>query len=219
MQELHDSIVDFHQLQFNSTDATIVYLGDYIDGGMQSIQVIDRLISGVKGFKTICLLGNHEEMMLNCIDTNDPVVWKLWLSNGGQTTLDNLGITSRVDEFDCERLRTTLGEKRVTWLRSLPLFKIAKPYLFVHAGIKPGIPIHEQDRHDLLWIRGRFLDSNLDHGFQVVHGHTPSDDPIVKSNRICIDVGATSNGVLIAAVLDCHTKPLFLRSIGEPIKV
>ena len=119
---------------------------------------------------------------------------------------------------DPDELLASLGEERVAWLRSLPLSRSVAPYFFVHAGIVPGVPIDEQEPKDMLWIRSRFLESDEDHGCIVVHGHTPGDEPVVKANRICIDTGATSNGLLTAVVLDGAAAPMFLRAVGRPGK-
>jgi len=212
--QLHDHIRDFHQLQHANLPAEIIYIGDYIDGGACGIDVIDLLMRGVEGFRTHYLLGNHEDMMLRCLETDDRDVWYTWVSNGGDKTLSNLGISTRFGGNDPTELRRTLGEKRIAWLQDLPLYRRIGPYLFVHAGIVPGLPIEKQNRKDLLWIRSRFLESTEDHGAIIVHGHTPGDEPVVKPNRICVDTGATSNGVLTAAVLDGKSPPIFLRARG-----
>lgn len=154
-------------------------------------------------------------MMLECLTTDNREAWYTWLSNGGEETIESLGISFRFGGYDPEALRSAFGSNRVAWLKSLPLFRSIDPYLFVHAGIVPDVPIEQQQPNDLLWIRSRFLDSDVDHGCIVVHGHTPSDEPVVKHNRICVDTGATSNGQVTAAVLDGESAPLFLRAVGR----
>ncbi len=218
LKQLHEYIQDFHQLQHQGRRGEILHVGDYIDGGANSIEVIDRLMHGVKGMESTCLLGNHEAMMLDCLDTDERQTWYTWLSNGGDVTLENLGVSLRFGGYDPVALAQALGAERVSWLRSLPLYRLAEPYLFVHAGIAPGVPIEKQAPKDLLWIRSRFLESNVNHGHIVVHGHTPGDEPVLKPNRICVDTGATSNGILSAAVLDGHNRPMFLRASGKPGK-
>lgn len=213
--ELHEHVRSYHELMHQGRDAEVIHIGDYIDGGAHSIDVIDRLMSGLDGFQTTCLLGNHEAMMMECLATDSREVWYTWLSNGGEETLASLGISLRFGGYSPSELCTSLGDERVAWLQSLPLVKTVGPYLFVHAGIAPGVPIGDQQPKDLLWIRSRFLESEEDHGAIVVHGHTPGDEPVVKSNRICIDTGATSNGVLTAAVLDGTAAPVFLRAVGR----
>ncbi len=214
--QLHEHIREHHRLVHPGRAAGVVHLGDYVDGGADSIGVIDRLRTGMEGVRTICLLGNHEAMMLECLATDNRQAWYTWLSNGGEETVASLGISLRFGGFDPAELAAALGADRISWLKSLPLFHAAGRYLFVHAGIVPGVPLEHQQPKDLLWIRSRFLDSEADHGCIVVHGHTPGDEPVVVHNRICVDTGATSNGVLSAAVLDGESGPLFLRAVGRP---
>lgn len=213
--DLHDHVRDYHQLMHTGRDAELIHLGDYIDGGAHSRDVIDRLMSGVGDFQVTCLLGNHEAMLLDCLATDNRQAWYTWLSNGGEETLASFGMSLRFGGYDPGELRACLGEDRVAWLKSLPFSRTIAPYFFVHAGIAPGVPIDEQHPKDMLWIRSRFLDSQEDHGCVVVHGHTPGDEPVVKANRICIDTGATSNGLLTAAVLDGAAAPVFLRAVGR----
>ncbi len=214
LQQLQEHIKEHHKFMHAQCDAHIVYVGDYIDGGAYSVEVIDCLMQGMMGWNSTCLLGNHEAMMLECLETDNREAWHTWLSNGGDETLASLGVSFRFGGYDPSVLKEALDEERIAWLRSLPLYKIIGPYLFVHAGIVPEVPIEEQQDKDLLWIRSRFLDSEIDHGHVVVHGHTPGDDPVVKFNRICVDTGATSNGQLTTAVLDGVNKPMFLRATG-----
>lgn len=218
LEQLHEHIKNFHALQYGDAEAEIIHVGDYIDGGAHSIQVIDRLMRGVDGFAVTCLLGNHEAMLLECTRTDNRQAWYTWLSNGGDETLASLGVSLRFGGYDPDAVCEALGEARLAWLQSLPLYRRVGPYLFVHAGIAPGVPLAQQHAKDMLWIRGRFLDSDADHGAIVVHGHTPGDDPVVKPNRICLDTGATSNGILTAAVLDGLAPPVFLRATGRPGK-
>ncbi|WP_108881048.1 metallophosphoesterase [Anderseniella sp. Alg231-50] len=218
LKQLHENINAYHRSRYPEAIGEIVHVGDYIDGGAHSVEVIDRLMRGTEGFDSTCLLGNHEAMMLECLETDNRQAWYTWLSNGGDETLTSLGISLRFGGYDPSALGKALGEERVSWLHSLPLYRVVEPYLFVHAGIAPGVPLEEQQTKDLLWIRSRFLESDADHGHVVVHGHTPGDEPFVKPNRICIDTGATSNGLLTAAVLDGVNPPLFLRATGRPGK-
>jgi len=212
LMQIHDHILDFHRLQFGSRQAEIIHVGDYIDGGAQSAEVIDRLMRGVQGMTSTCLLGNHEAMMLECLATENRQAWYTWLSNGGEETLSSLGLRFGFGEYDPRALADALGPERIAWLRARPLYRAVKPYLFVHAGIAPGIPLEDQQAKDMLWIRGRFLDSDADHGCIVVHGHTPGDEPVVRPNRICVDTGAVDSGTLTCAVLDGENKPMFLRA-------
>lgn len=218
LEQLHEDIVAHHRFFHAERQGEIVYVGDYIDGGAHSDRVIDRLMSGIQGFQTTCLMGNHEAMMLECLQTDNRQAWYTWLSNGGDDTLACLGVSLRFGGYDPAELGAALGDARITWLKARPLHYSAGRYLFVHAGIAPEVPLERQSLKDLLWIRSRFLESEEDHGFIVVHGHTPGDAPVVKHNRICVDTGATSNGELTAAVLDGDHPPIFLRAKGRPGK-
>lgn len=214
--ELHAHIHNHRQLWHPGREAEIVHIGDYIDRGAQSLEVIDRLMSGVAGFQSTCLMGNHEAMLLECLATDNRQAWYTWLANGGEETLASFGMTLRFGGYDPEELRACLGKERIAWLGSLPLSRTIMPYFFVHAGIIPGVALEDQQPKDMLWIRSRFLDSDEDHGCIVVHGHTPGEEPVVKSNRICIDTGATISGLLTAVVLDGNDAPMFLRAVGRP---
>ena len=218
LELMHQRIVGHRQMRFADRDATIVHVGDYIDRGPDSRAVIDRLMRGVAGFETICLKGNHEDLMQACLKTDDRDVWWAWLSNAGDATLASFEVSSRLGRFDPKDLIEALGDDRITWLCSLPLHYIAGEYLFVHAGIVPGRPIQQQQDKDLLWIRYRFLDSEEDHGYRVIHGHTPGDEPVVRPNRICIDTTAPLSGRLTAVVLDGDNEPEFLTVQGEPVR-
>ena len=218
LEALHDRISAYHRARHPGRDATIVHIGDYVDGGANSLGVIDRLMRGLDGFEWICLMGNHEDLMLRCLETDNRHMWWTWLSNGGDETLASLGVSFRFGGYDPGALAEALGDRRIAWLRSLPYCYRAGDYLFVHAGIVPGRPLERQEPKDMMWIRGRFLDSEEDHGFCVVHGHTPGDAPIARPNRICIDTGATSNGRLTAVVLGETEEPKFLTVEGEPGK-
>jgi len=216
LAELHERIAQYHYLMHGAAAATLVHVGDYIDRGPDSIAVIDRLMRPLPGIQWICLKGNHEQMMLNCIASNNRQVWSNWLGNGGEATLRSLGLSMRFGGADPGALAAALGEERIAWLRALPLWHRAGGYLFVHAGIAPGLPLEAQEEYDLLWIRGRFLDSDVDHGFRVVHGHTPTDAPVVRTNRIGIDTGAGSGGPLTAAALVEARGPRFLVAKSAP---
>lgn len=148
--------------------------------------------------------------MLDCLETDDRNVWWNWLSNGGEATLSALGISFRFGGYDPNALAKGLGVHRITWLRSLPLYHVAAPYLFVHAGIVPGVSLDEQHTKDMLWIRSRFLQSDVKHEYVVVHGHTQTEDPELLHNRIGIDTGAARPKKLTAVVLDELNTPRFM---------
>lgn len=182
----------------------LVYLGDYVDRGPDSAGVIDTIMAGpppgIDG--QVCLRGNHEELMLAA---SRNFYWRLeWRLNGGAATKRSYG-------KDKQRL-----ENHLSWLETLPLTHLEGGFLFVHAGIVPGRPLGQQKAKDLLWIRERFLTSRADHGFVVVHGHTPvGGGPDVHRNRINIDTGAVYGGALTCVVLDpARQTPLRFLSVS-----
>lgn len=187
----------------------LVYIGDYIDRGPDSAGVIDLLLDRpLPGFETVHLLGNHEDTLLQFPD--DMTVGPSWLTYGGVQTLASYFIDvlpgSWRDERELRRLqgevRRRVPRRHVEFMRKLPLTHIEGDYLFVHAGIRPGIPLERQQRDDLLWIRDEFLYSTKDHGKIVVHGHTISEAPDQQPNRIGIDTGAFHTDRLTCLVLD-----------------
>lgn len=200
----------------------VVYLGDYVDRGAESKQVIDLLLDRpLEGFEAVHLKGNHEAFMLDFL--SDPLVAQVWIANGGGATLASYGVEYGhlmgrplgMEEIDDLRqaLTEALPERHRAFLDNLALHHREGDYLFVHAGIRPGVPVERQDEEDLVWIRDEFLDSAADHGFVVVHGHTIEWDPVVRSNRIGIDTGAFASGTLTALVLEGEERD-FLHTLG-----
>jgi serine/threonine protein phosphatase 1 len=210
LERMHARIIHDPYREKGAPKPTVVHLGDYVDGGPESDKVLDRIMRGSDAFETVALLGNHEALMLECLETDDRDVWWNWLSNGGDRTLDALGLRSKMDGFRSRALTEALGERRIRWLRGLPTHHVAGDYLFVHAGIVPGVPLDKQETRDMLWIRTRFLESDADHGYTVVHGHTPTEEPEVKKNRIGIDTGAARPRTLTAVALSAGQPPRFL---------
>ncbi len=187
----------------------IVYLGDYIDRGPYSREVIELLLEGPPtGFEAVCLKGNHEELMLRFLE--DAKMGLGWLLNGGDATLQSYGIGvlralggdgSRLDVLR-EHLAAEAPSRHVGFLRRLERWHIEGDYLFVHAGILPGVALDDQKDEDILWIREAFLHDKRDHGKVVVHGHSITEAPEVRQNRIGIDTGAYATGVLTCLVLE-----------------
>jgi len=191
----------------------LIHIGDYIDRGPNSAGVLDLLLDRpLPGFEIVNLLGNHEDTLLQFPD--DVTVGPSWLIYGGVQTLASYFIDvspgSWGDEYELRRLqgevRRRVPRRHVEFMRSLPLTHIEGGYLFVHAGIRPGVPLERQERDDLLWIRDEFLDSSEDHGRIVVHGHTISEAPDQQPNRIGIDTGAFHTGRLTCVVLDGRSR-------------
>jgi serine/threonine protein phosphatase 1 len=189
---------------------TLVHLGDYIDRGSDSAQVVDWLINGppVPADKIVNLMGNNELMMLSAVAGLDREASGLWLANGGADSLLSWGISRNVPPGEWA---TRIPRQHLIFLRDLAISHRIGPYLFVHAGVMPGVPLEQQNRQDMLWIREPFLSSRDNHGAVIVHGHTPKREPVVQPNRIAIDTGAVLGGDLTCVVLEADMLG-FLRS-------
>lgn len=198
----------------------IIVLGDMIDRGPESREVLEYLYRAQRRRKVTVLLGNHEEIMLRALD-GEPGVMKSWLRFGGDATLRSFGIEppSPHREFDpnelARQLRAAMPEKWLEWLRTRPISAQSGDYFFCHAGIRPGTPINRQTRSDMLWIRDDFLASDEAHGVVVVHGHSISPDVELRHNRIGVDTGAYHTGMLTAVYLEGKTCGIL--STGEPM--
>jgi len=181
--------------------AIVLYLGDYVDRGPDTAGVVGRLIdgTGVAGLGAVHLMGNHEDLLLAALDARTPESVPLWMMNGGAESLLSWGIPRTAEPGSWI---TRIPEAHLGFLRGLSMSHAAGGYLFVHAGLRPDIPITRQTRHDLLWIREPFLSSSFRFGVVVVHGHTPRPKPELRANRIGIDTGAVMGGVLTCAVLE-----------------
>lgn len=199
------------KLDAKNSDAArkvLVFLGDYVDRGFNSKDVLDFLIEHeFEDFETHFLLGNHEQWMLQFLD--DVEIGSNWLAYGGDATLHSYGVRIEPlapleDELPIAQrnLRIALPKAHLDFLERLKLTHQEGDYLFVHAGIRPGVPLELQKLTDLLWIRNQFLESGTEHGFCVVHGHTVTSAPDVHKNRIGIDTGAFASGILTALVLE-----------------
>jgi serine/threonine protein phosphatase 1 len=181
----------------------IIFLGDYVDRGPSSAQVMETLRSyRPAGIETVFLAGNHEEVLLRLLKGERNILAS-WLKFGGSECAESYGIDidalRSLDERSAlDLLARSVPSAHVRFLESLADTFSFGDYLFVHAGIRPGIPIEQQDRTDLRWIREPFLSDTKEHGFIVVHGHTIVDQVDDRSNRIGIDTGAYRSGILTA---------------------
>lgn len=213
----YDLLTDVHEKIANDAGEDAenieIYLGDYIDRGPESAAVIDLLARSKTANTTrIFLKGNHEETLLNFL--SDPLVLSGWRQYGGLETLHSYGVNAANarDENGFEQVRqqfaASFPQAHLTFFQSLRPYTEIGDYFFVHAGIKPGVPLHLQTEHDLLWIRDEFLHSRADHGKMIVHGHTPVDGPEVWPNRINVDTGAYLTNRLTCLVLEGETRRL-----------
>ncbi len=181
-------------------DALVLHLGDYVDRGPDSAGVVEMLRAGapVPGARALQLMGNHEALMLAAL-AGDRRAAQVWLENGGVAALASWKVPPRTDPAAWAGL---IPPAALAWLRGLARSHQAGGYLFVHAGIRPGIAIAAQDPDDLIWIREPFLSWTEPHEKVVVHGHTPVRAPAIRPNRIGIDTGAVLGGMLTCAVLE-----------------
>jgi serine/threonine protein phosphatase 1 len=200
LAELHERIAD------DLTDrpvegALVVHLGDYVDRGPDSAGVLSLIRRPPPpGVQIVNISGNHEQMMLAALHERAPEeVVDLWLENGGGPTLESYGCDPR------DMRSWQVPEADLVFLRGLrPSFAIGG-YFFAHAGVRPGVPLEQQDVMDLAWIREPFLSWRGRLPAVVVHGHTPAEGPEVLPHRINVDTGAVFGGALTAAVLEEET--------------
>lgn len=186
----------------------LVHIGDYIDRGPDSAAVVRTLAAGpvLPGLPTVNLRGNHEQMMLDALTGGRDRV-QHWLDNNAAATLRSWGVSVRQP---AATWHAALSPAEFAFLHGLALHHTIGGYLFVHAGVRPGIPLVHQTDEDLLWIRESFLDWEgpflpEQPGLAVVHGHTPQARPTVARHRIGIDTGAVAGGALTCAVLEGRT--------------
>jgi diadenosine tetraphosphatase ApaH/serine/threonine PP2A family protein phosphatase len=202
-----------HQIEADAQAAeaktrTLVFLGDYVDRGPNVRGVIETLLAGLpQGFETHFLKGNHEALLLDFL--RDPATLEAWFLNDGDTTMASYGVDT--DALYRARARpaewrdafaAALPDAHLRFFRGLELSVSRGDYLFVHAGIRPGVPLAAQTESDLVWIRRPFLDWNEPFEKCVVHGHTPGHELVTRANRICVDTGACFTGRLTAVRLE-----------------
>ena len=161
---------------------TLVFLGDYIDRGPQSFEVVAYLADLKQRYaNTIFLKGNHEEMLEKYLSGEDRITY---LVNGGQQTLESYMNRPRPEG------EPAIPNTHLEFFKSLQIYHETQNYIFVHAGLKNKVPLEKQKTEDLLWIRRRFIESKYDYGKMVVFGHTPLHEPLLLPNKIGIDTGA-----------------------------
>jgi serine/threonine protein phosphatase 1 len=195
----------------------VIFLGDYIDRGLKSRDVIEYFASGeADRFDPVFLMGNHEEALLRFLDDAD--FGNQWARYGGAETLYSYGLAppnqraslNTHEEMKAARdawtkvwteFRSRLPESHLTFFQSLKPYHVAGDYLFVHAGLRPGVKMEAQSSRDMMWIRDEFLDDRSLFPQMIVHGHTPMDTVHHDGRRIGLDTGAFLTGRLTAARL------------------
>lgn len=187
----------------------LIFLGDYIDRGPDSKKVIDEFTKDKKdNIQRIYIKGNHEDTLLQFIE--NPSVLDSWQHYGGLETLYSYGVDMRLMKKGNAAVRdaflSALPEKHFKFYQELSTSFLLGDYFFCHAGIKPCVPLDQQEEDDLLWIRNEFLHHSEGHEKVIVHGHTPVKTPEIWKNRINIDTGAYASGKLTCLMLEGKTK-------------
>ncbi len=172
---------------------TLLFIGDYIDRGPHSAEVVDYLIQLKKRVKEVIFLkGNHEDMLDKFLNGDDRFTYLL---NGGQQTLDSyLKKNVQPQSFP-------IPPDHIEFFKSLRLYYETEEYIFVHAGLRPRTPLETQSAEDMLWIRDNFISTKYDFGKRVIFGHTPLKKPLVEPNKIGIDTGAVYGNSLTCVQL------------------
>jgi serine/threonine protein phosphatase 1 len=179
-----DRLMD--KIKWNSEKDVLLFLGDYIDRGDQSKEVLEYLVQLKKQQpSTVFLLGNHEQMLQEFLGGENITQF---LVNGGKKTLDSYLGDNRL--YSSQDPRTIFPPEHLDFINSLSPHYETEDYIFVHAGLREGIPLKNQDPFDLLWIREDFYFSKFDFGKTVIFGHTPFQKPFIYKNKIGIDTGA-----------------------------
>ena len=191
-----NSLIDRLDLQKQDK---VIFLGDYIDRGLNSKAVIERILDLSKKIECVFLKGNHEDMLLKTKITQSQDDIEHWLLSGGISTYDNYG--------DYPAIFNTHGK----FLDSLKLYHIEQNYMFVHAGINPKKELSEQTKDDLLWIREEFLDNSHNLPYKIIFGHTPFIEPLILNDKIGIDTGCGKEKDLPLTAFICDSET-FIRS-------
>lgn len=208
LKQLEQRIVDDAARLPDACCNLLVYLGDYVDRGFDSRQVLEHLCAPPpESFDRVLLLGNHDQWLRSFLE-GEPV-GDSWLRFGGDATLLSYGVPLAFDQPEDSRLAaaqaalvTKMPPSHRALLHSLELMVAMGDYLFVHAGLRPGVPLDKQSEQDVIWIREPFLSWGGDFGKVVVHGHTVEEAPVLRRNRIGIDTGACYNGNLTCLILE-----------------
>lgn len=213
----------------NVGEYTIIHIGDLVDRREDSKGVIEHLMNGIaEGKPWVVLKGNHDRMMYWWLEDPDRRDEHLkpgydWVYHriGGRETLESYGVTYP-EEFDPKEVQqmalAAIPAEHIEFLRNLPTYVETENHIFVHAGIRPNVPMEEQTEDDLVWIRGPFFEHTESFGKVVIHGHTVIDAVTDYGNRINIDTGAAWGGPISAVFVD-GTEVLELKPDGTRAKI
>lgn len=203
--EVLGAAIEAEIAEAQDTEPRIILLGDLVDRGPDSAGVLKYARKWRKRQKVHILCGNHEEMFLQGFKDKD--VLRHFLRHGGRETLESYGVErkafSKATLAELQQImHDVVPAKDIKFISDFEDMVLVGDYLFVHAGISPGVPLDEQKKRTLRWIREPFLSHKASHGPIVVHGHTITDEPVDAGNRIGIDTGAYASGRLTALVLE-----------------
>ena len=199
-----------------------VFLGDYVDRGPASRETIELLVRWRGLQEAVFLKGNHEDFLLRFL--KEPSILEDWRYCGGLETLIAYGLKPPINPTEFERaelardLAVALPGTHRAFLQTLEPYFVCGDFLFVHAGVRPLVPIEHQTEDDLLWIREEFLLWEKDFEKVVVHGHTPVHEPDIRANRINIDTGAFATGRLTCMMFEGSDVMLFADARPTPVK-
>lgn len=181
-------------------DDTIVFMGDYIDRGKKSREVVDKIIDMKNVCNCVYLTGSHEYAMLHA--KSDEYYNYLFWNYGGDATAESYG------GFD------NIMKVHGNFFNSLKFYYIIGKYLFIHAGVRIGVPLEEQSEEDMVYIRSAFYTKRHHLPYKIIFGHTEFDSPQVQEDKICIDTGCGKykNAPLTAIVIDKNGNESFVAS-------
>ena len=220
---LHDILTDAGEAAAERPPL-LVFLGDYVDRGPDSKGVVDLILEmqAYERFEVRALKGNHEEAFLSFLE--DPGFGAAWLDHGGGPTLVSYGVqppAGRTDLAAWTRARDALADAlppdHRRFYEGLELMVTEGDYAFVHAGVRPGVPLDRQSERDLLWIRQEFLEERAPFEKVIVHGHTPLEEPQLLPARLGIDTGAYATGVLTAVRLEGEDQRILQSKAKRPL--
>ncbi|MDO6413694.1 metallophosphoesterase [Sphingomonas sp. BIUV-7] len=220
-------LIDLDDEQRGAARTTLILLGDLVDRGQHSASVVERALRlQAAGDRFHAIKGNHEEVMLGAL-AGDEAAMRLFLRIGGIQTLESYGVglddlpSGEEIETLIQRMQSAVPREHAAYLAGMEDKVEMGDYLFVHAGIRPGVAIADQDPVEQRWIRDAFLDHKGGHGVMVVHGHSITAEPTLLPNRLGIDTGAYYSGVLTALGLEgtehwvLQTRPTGDEATGE----
>ena len=219
LRRLMAIIADDRALQAVDARPVLVFLGDYVDRGGESNQVLSQMVKlqNDPTYEVVALRGNHDQIMLDFLE--QPQLGRMWINYGGGATLRSYGLTPPrlTDEAGwlatSSQLASALPAEHLAFLKATQLYTTFGDYVFVHAGVRPNVALEAQQEHDLMSIRDQFVQArDPAPGRLVVFGHTPFDKPLVSDDKIGIDTGACMTGVLTALAL-CNGTRRFLQTV------